>query len=291
MTTPLAQQPIGVFDSGIGGLSVLQALRAELQQEDYVYVADSAYAPYGERDAALVRERALHLTQGLLETHRIKALVVACNTATAVAIAELRERHPLLPIVGVEPALKPAAALSQTHRVGVLATRATLASAKYLALQSRLQDQAEFVAVPCDGLAAAIEAHDSDETQRLCQRYLAALGPLGTGTGQIDTVVLGCTHYPFASKVFKQGEGCELFWLESGASVARQTRRLLQAAGLLNSGGGSLLAQATGAAAPLHAALARWCGVNWTAHAATAATHQGTTAGAADIATRPAPAP
>ncbi len=254
----LAHQPIGVFDSGIGGLSILQALRAELPQEDVVYVADSAHAPYGERDEALVRERALRITQDLIDQHHIKALVVACNTATAVAIAELRALHPALPIVGVEPALKPAAARSRTHRVGVLATRATLASAKYRALQMSLQTEAAFIDVPCDGLAAAIEADNTPEIARLCQHYLTALGPLGQKVDDIDTIVLGCTHYPFASKVFNENGASGLELLESGAPVARQTRRLLEAAQLLNTQGGELTAVATGSDTSLRWALAHW---------------------------------
>jgi glutamate racemase len=255
---PIAQRPIGVFDSGIGGLSILRALRAELPHEDVVYVADSAYAPYGERDEAQVRERALRITQDLIDQHHIKALVVACNTATAVAIAELRALHPALPIVGVEPALKPAAAQSRTHRVGVLATRATLSSAKYRALQASLQNNTTFVDVPCDGLAAAIEADHTEEIARLCQHYMHALGPIGQEHGEIDTIVLGCTHYPFASKVLNQNVACSVDFLESGAPVARQTRRLLEAAELLNTTGGELTVRATGSDASLRWALSHW---------------------------------
>ena len=251
-TPPEVKAPIGVFDSGVGGLSILRALRAELPHEGFVYVADSAYAPYGERDEALVRERALRITQDLLEQHHIKALVVACNTATAAAIAPLRALHPQLPIVGVEPALKPAAAQSRTHRVGVLATRGTLASAKYRALQNTLRHATDFVDVPCDGLAAAIEADNTPEIARLCQHYLTALGPLGHEAGMIDTIVLGCTHYPFVSETLNQYGASGLVLLESGAPVARQTHRLLQERGLLQAAGtGSVHYQATGSDASL----------------------------------------
>ena len=133
-----ASQPIGVFDSGVGGLSVLRALRAELPQEHFVYFADSGHAPYGERDTAQVLARARAITTELLERHDIKALVIACNTATAVAIHLIRAEHPGLPIIGVEPALKPAAALTRTRRVGVMATRGTLESAKFAALLDSL---------------------------------------------------------------------------------------------------------------------------------------------------------
>lgn len=229
-----ATNAIGVFDSGVGGLSILRALRAQLPLEQFIYVADSAYAPYGERDEAVVRERALQITHDLIAQHHIKALVVACNTATAAAIAQLRALYPQLPIVGVEPALKPAAAQTRTHRVGVLATRGTLNSAKYRALQHSLSAQTTFVDVPCDGLAAAIEADNASEIVRLCQHYLAALGPLGHEADMIDTIVLGCTHYPFASNILNEYGAASLFLLESGEPVARQTHRLLHERGLLN---------------------------------------------------------
>ena len=145
-----AAHPIGVFDSGIGGLSILQALRAELPAEDFVYVADSGHAPYGERDAAHVIGHSQAITRHLLAQHHIKALVVACNTATAAAIHLLRQQYPYLPIVGVEPALKPAAQLSQTRRVGVMATRGTLESAKFRVLLDALQGQADFILQPCE---------------------------------------------------------------------------------------------------------------------------------------------
>lgn len=118
-------RPVGVFDSGIGGFSVLRALRAELPHQPFVYVADSGHAPYGERESGHVIERSQAIARHLIQAHDIQALVVACNTATAAAIALLREQHPELPIIGVEPALKPAAQVSRTHRVGVMATRST----------------------------------------------------------------------------------------------------------------------------------------------------------------------
>jgi glutamate racemase len=124
-----ATAPIGVFDSGIGGLSVLQALQAELPHERFVYLADSAHAPYGERGDAFVAERTLAIADYLVRQHHIKALVVACNTATAAAIHEARQRYPLMPVVGIEPALKPAVAHSQTLRIGVIGTHGTLGSA------------------------------------------------------------------------------------------------------------------------------------------------------------------
>jgi len=232
-----ASHPVGVFDSGLGGLSILQALRAELPAEDFVYVADSGHAPYGERDPAHVIERSLAITRYLLDKHHIKALVVACNTATAAVTHLLRERYPQLPIVGVEPALKPAAQLSQTGRIGVMATRGTLESSKFNALLTSLQDQAEFILQPCDGLADAIEHQDVPKIEALCERYTKAIGEFGLNPGEIDTLVLGCTHYPFASARLRTRVGPEVRLLETGSPVARQTRRLLHDRDLLQEGG------------------------------------------------------
>jgi len=160
----MTESPIGVFDSGIGGLSVLQALQAELPHEHFVYWADSGHAPYGEKSDVFVRQRSLAIAQHLVEHHRIKALVVACNTATAAAIHELRAHYPHLPLIGVEPALKPAIALSQTRRIGVIGTRGTLGSEKFHRLLNSLQGQAEFVVQPCNGLALAIEESTQAES-------------------------------------------------------------------------------------------------------------------------------
>ena len=235
--SPHASLPIGVFDSGIGGLSILKALRSELPQERFVYVADSGFAPYGERDEAHVQARALSITQHLLQQHRIKALVVACNTATALAIHLLRDQYPQLPIVGIEPALKPAIALSKTGVIGVMATLGTLESDKFKRLLSSLQGQARFVLQPCSGLAVAIEQFDAQQIQSACAQYIGALGavsPFGTHHGQIDTLVLGCTHYPFAEAALRLGTGPDVNYLEGGEPVARQTRRLLEADNALN---------------------------------------------------------
>lgn len=257
-----ATSPIGVFDSGIGGLSILRALRRELPQEDFVYFADTANAPYGERDGDFVLERAALITRELVERLDIKMLVVACNTATAAAIAQLRAAWPQLPLVGVEPALKPAAAHSRTHRVGVLATRGTLASEKFAQLQASLAGQAEFVLQPCDGLAAAIEQGDPLRTAALCERYVQALGPLGGAGGQIDTLVLGCTHYAFAMGEFQRLVGPGVRVLETGEPVARHTRRLLEAAERLNPGqaAGGLTLQSSGSLQSLEAAARQWLG-------------------------------
>ena len=255
------KRPIGVFDSGIGGLNVLQALRAELPHEDFVYVADSAHAPYGERDDAHVIDRSSAITAHLLAHCNIQALVVACNTATAAAIATLRQTNPRLPIIGVEPALKPALALSQTRRIGVMATRGTLGSTKFGALVASLAGQAEFSCQPCDGLADAIERQDEFKIIALCAYYTGATGRFGINIGEIDTLVLGCTHYPFVSDQLRQLVGPNVQLVDTGEAVARQTRRQLpelSGADIL----GTCRLLSTGDPSSLHRAAQRWLGLD-----------------------------
>jgi len=255
------ERPIGVFDSGVGGLSILRALRAELPHEDFVYFSDAGHAPYGEKGEAFVSHRSLAIAVDLLEQHRIKGLVVACNTATAAAVHLLRAKHTHLPVVGVEPALKPATALSRTGRIAVLATRGTLSSAKFHALLTSLRDQGDFVLVPCDGLAAAIESGDEAATRELCRRYTVEVCCFGTARGEIDTLVLGCTHYPFAADIFRELLGPGIQLVETGEPVARQTRRLLEAQGLLNAhGNGRVEWRTTGSSEALRSAASRWLG-------------------------------
>ncbi|WOI43808.1 glutamate racemase [Acidovorax sp. BLS4] len=275
MTPTSQQRPIGVFDSGIGGLSVLRALQAELPHERFVYLADSGHAPYGERGDAYVAARTHAITRHLQAVHGIKALVVACNTATAAAIHEVRTQCPDLPLVGLEPAIKPAVALSQTGRIGVIGTRGTLTSGKFALLLGSLQSQAEFVVQPCDGLAYAIErstehavpeAAESSEVRELCTRYITAMGAFGTTAGHIDTLVLGCTHYVFAEEELRALIGPAVRLVDTGEPVARQTRRLLQATGLLADPCDEIPTAAcdrmqlitTGSLLPLQAAAHRW---------------------------------
>lgn len=232
VSSPAPENPIGVFDSGMGGLSILQALRQHLPHEHCVYFADTAHAPYGERETAYIIERSLHIAQYLIATHHIKALVVACNTATAAAIGVLRQLYPKLILIGVEPALKPASQLSQTKQVAVLATAGTLKSQKFQALHQSLAKDAVFQPIACTGLAGAIEAHDEGLIDSLCQQYLSGLN-FGHNSGQIDTVVLGCTHYPFVQKQMAKLTGPSIRFVETGNAVAKQTHRCLQQANLL----------------------------------------------------------
>jgi glutamate racemase len=262
------RQPIGVFDSGVGGLSILQSLRAELQHEDFVYIADSGHAPYGERTDAYVLARSRAVTAHLVQ-QGIKALVIACNTATAAAIDMLRAEHTALPIIGVEPALKPATLLSRTRRIGVMATRSTLASARFKTLLSSLDGQASFVLQPCDGLAGAIERgvhaqagpESTAEIIAACARHAQAMGPFGLGDGEMDTLVLGCTHYPFAGEHLRELLGPHIQFLDTGAPVARQTRLRLATttqATVAAQGTGRVRLFTTGQPAALRAATRHW---------------------------------
>lgn len=267
---------VGVFDSGIGGLSVLKALRAALPRHDFIYVADSGHAPYGERDEAYVVARTQAIAAWLV-AQDIQALVLACNTATAAAVHLLRAACPRTPIVGLEPALKPAVASSQTGHIGVIATRSTLASAKFRTLHASLAGSANFTLQACDGLAGAIERSASSaaspEIEALCARYLGMMGSFGSGDGQIDTLVLGCTHYPFVADTIGALAGGNVRLVDTGEAVARQTVRVLaqpvfpatgSAAGddgrVKHAGNITLLT--TGEPALLELAAARWLGLS-----------------------------
>jgi glutamate racemase len=263
-------RPIGVFDSGIGGLSVLQALQKELPHEQFVYLADNAHAPYGEKSELFVSQRTHAIAQYLLAQHHIKALVVACNTATAAAIQGLRTTYPSLPLVGVEPALKPALALTQTGRIGVMATRGTVSSDKFARLLASVQGEAEFVVQASNGLALAIEQStlpDRAESShpviaQLLLMHTQAMGRFGSNAGEIDTLVLGCTHYVFVQSDLQQLLGPQVRLVSTGEPVARQTRRLLEAAGSLRHASSdepqALRLFTTGDLSGLQAAATRW---------------------------------
>ncbi len=227
---PLPTPPrIGVFDSGLGGVSVLRALRAALPGADLIYAADSGHAPYGERDAEHVLARSDALTRHLL-AEGAELLVIACNTATAVAAAALRARHPGLAIVGVEPGLKPALAASPSGQIGVMATQATLASPKFRRLLDELQAGApagtRIHLQACPGLAAAIEAGEPDSP---AVRAAVALHTAPLRAQGVDTVVLGCTHYPFAAGPIAQALGPGVQLIDTAEAVARQASRLITA--------------------------------------------------------------
>lgn len=256
-----AAAPVGVFDSGIGGLSVLRHIQTQLPHENLLYAADSAFAPYGGRPEQEVVARSLAIAEFLLRQGS-KALVVACNTATAAAIAAIRARHPQLPVVGVEPGLKPAAALTQSKLVGVLATERTLASDKFAQLREQVTQASgvQFLPQPCSGLADQVEKGElrSAATAALVRRYVAPLIAQGA-----DTLVLGCTHYPFVLPLIESA-ACEAgnakpAIVDTGEAVARQLARLLDRHGLLNrhEAGGTLRAYTSGSRTALAGAFAK----------------------------------
>ena len=253
-----ADAPVGVFDSGVGGLSVLRHIRAQLPHENLLYVADSGFAPYGDKPEPVVAARTLLIADFLIR-RGAKALVVACNTATVAAIKEVRAHYPLLPIVGVEPGLKPAAGLTRSGTVGVLATERTLTGAKFLQLQAQIASasQARFLLQPCIGLVDLIELGQTDSAAvlALLQRYIAPLLDQGA-----DTLVLGCTHYPFVQaaieSVVAQAGAAPVTLVDTGEAVARQLARLLAGAGLLRDAGAAPRLAAYTSDAPVGLALA-----------------------------------
>lgn len=222
-----ARAPVGIFDSGLGGLSVLRAVRAQLPDEALLYVADSLYAPYGERDEDFITDRTLAIGEWLVN-QGAKALVVACNTATAQSIAQVREKL-TIPLVGVEPGVKPAALQSQTRVAGVLATQVTLRSARFQGLLERYAADCRFICQPGHGLVQAVERCDinSAELRALLHSYLQPMLDAGA-----DTLVLGCTHYPFFDAVIRDMVGDRLTLIDTSVAIARQLDRVLVQHGL-----------------------------------------------------------
>ncbi len=239
--------PVGIFDSGVGGLSVLRHIQAQLPHEHLLYFADSGFAPYGDKPEDVVIDRVLGVA-AFLVSRGVKALVVACNTATVAAVRILRERYPSMPIVGVEPGLKPGAASTRNGLVGVLATERTLAGDKFLQLRDQIVDTtgARFLLQACVGLADQIEFGEpgAPALDAMLERYITPLLAQGA-----DTLVLGCTHYPLVQasieRVISRHTAGEVTLIDTGDAVARQLARLLEAAGLLRTASGET-AQLTG---------------------------------------------
>lgn len=256
--------PVGIFDSGLGGLSVLRHIKAQLPHEHLLYFADSGFAPYGDKPHAVVVERVLTVAS-LLRARGAKALVIACNTATVAAIGVLREHMPELPIVGVEPGLKPAALQTRNGKVGVLATHRTLAGAKFQLLRETIEAQTgtTFLQQACVGLADLIETGelDSSELDAMLERFITPL--LAEG---IDTLVLGCTHYPLVRRAIETvlaRHGCaHVTLVDTGDAVARQLGRRLLETGLLREEGtvhAHVTGLTTGESAVLEHAFAALC--------------------------------
>ena len=221
--------PIGVMDSGVGGLSVLKHLTRQLPHEHFIYFADSAHAPYGNKTATEIQQRC-EIVADILIAKGAKALVVACNTATAAAIGSMRQ-HYTLPIIGMEPAVKPAAAASKNGIIGVLATTGTLQSAQFAALLEHYGQNVQVVTQACVGLVECIEQGqlDAPQTQALLKQYCQPLMAAGA-----DTIVLGCTHYPFVRQYIQDIVGPNVTLIDTGAAVAKRLQQVLEQQQMLN---------------------------------------------------------
>lgn len=219
---PQGSASIGVFDSGVGGISVLKHIRAELPNQQLIYCADSLYTPYGNKSQDAIRLRASLLTE-FLHQQTAKAIVVACNTATAAAVAQLRANTDM-PIIGMEPAVKPAVAATRSGVIGIMATVGTLKSAQFAALLENYGQGVQVVTQACHGLVECVERGElnTPATAALVARYLEPLLAQGA-----DTIVLGCTHYPFVRALIEQIAGPEIAIIDTGLAVARQLKRRL----------------------------------------------------------------
>ena len=244
--------PVGVFDSGVGGLSVVREMRALMPALDIVYVSDARWLPYGDKPEEFVRERAFAICEFLCRGGA-RALVIACNTATAAAALALRAQH-RVPIVGIEPAVKPATAATRSGIVGILATASTLQSRKYAELLERFGSFVRVIGQPCRGLVERVEAGDLDgpDTIALLRHYIEPL--LAEGA---DTLVLGCTHYPFLSGAIARVAGAEVRIVDPSQAVARRVAGVLGAG---TGGNGTLRVFTSGDTAQQAAAMARLLG-------------------------------
>lgn len=245
---------IGVFDSGIGGLSVLRALLASGTRARWHYTADSAHAPYGERTREEILARSMCIASRLIDDGA-RMVVVACNTATAQAIDQLRARWPAVVFVGIEPAIKPAVAITRNGRVGVMATPATLSSERFRRLVERHAEGVHIVPQPCPGLAAAIERCSPEDAglRALVAQYASALA-----VAAVDTVVLGCTHYPLVRDLLQAELGADVTLVDPADAVASRVRSLWSCETDLE----GLRLSATGDAQALASAASRWLGVH-----------------------------
>lgn len=240
---------IGVFDSGLGGLTVVSAILKHLKSIQIYYIADTFNAPYGEKTKEQIIDFSIAITEYFIRNHNIDALVVACNTATSAAIAELREKYPHLIIVGTEPGLKPAISHSKTKKVGILATPATLNGEKYKSLVDELSDQysVEVFEQACDGLVQQIEKGETDtpKTISMLKHWLAPMRE-----SNVDTIVLGCTHYPLVSKAIKQVMGYPVELVQTADAISKRLLSLLQEKGHINKGENNLHVASTGDISP-----------------------------------------
>jgi len=233
---------IAVFDSGLGGISVLRHLRRLMPGERYLYFGDSANAPYGSRSTQEVRDLTLAAAEKLMAEKPLKALVLACNTATAAAVRDLRKKYPDFIVIGIEPALKVAADHYPGGRIGVMATEVTLREEKFDILLHRFHENCSVSKIPMPGLVQLVEGGKTGTPEM--EALLRAL--LAPYVGKLDAVVLGCTHYPLAAKDISRVLGGTVVLLDGGEGTARETRRRLAQAGLLEEGPGELIMENSG---------------------------------------------
>lgn len=227
------QAPIGVYDSGVGGLSVLRAIRAQLPSENTIYFADQAKVPYGERPLEEVRQLAESVTRRLMQ-EGAKLIVIACNTASAAALKHLRALHPDFPFVGMEPAVKPAAEQTLSGKVSVLATPSTFHGELYASVVERFARDVKVYQATCPGLVRQIEKGflETPKTRRILEEALKPMLLEG-----VDTLVMGCTHFPFVIPLIRKIAGEEVRVIDPAPAVARQVERVLEACNLLNPSG------------------------------------------------------
>ncbi|MFP8967903.1 glutamate racemase [Pokkaliibacter sp. CJK22405] len=229
MDLPLRQRPIGVFDSGFGGLSVLREIHRLLPNEQLIYVGDAGHAPYGDKTREAISARSFAVSEFLV-SQQAKAIVVACNTATSAAATALRQHFRTLPIIAMEPAIKPAATQSRAGVVGVLATRSTTTGDNFRQLVERFSSAATILVQPCPGLVELVEKGElnSPQTRELLDRYVQPLLAQGA-----DTLVMGCTHYPFLMPLLAELCGSDIQLIDPAPAVARELQRRLAEAHLL----------------------------------------------------------
>ena len=240
---------IGIFDSGSGGLSVYRELQKLLPLEQYRYYADNAHCPYGEKSPLYIRRRARFITERFLDW-KADIIVVACNTATAAAIATLRNEYPDVPFVGMEPAVKPAALGTETGVIGVLATAGTLKGSKYLNTRGLYESDVKIVEHVRQGFVELVERGilDGPEAEETVKASLQPLLDAGA-----DRIVLGCTHYPFLKPVIERLSGPGVQVIDPAPAVARQTLRILQDCGVATGiGPFSIILEASGSPEPLN---------------------------------------
>jgi len=236
---------IGVFDSGLGGLTVVQAMTKVIKGAEIFYIADTKNAPYGEKTPEQILQYSLNITQHLIDTHEISALIVACNTATSSAIAHLRETYPSLIIIGTEPGIKPAIEQTKTGKIGVLATPSTLEGDKYQQLVTVLATQKDVTLFEqaCPGLVEQIEMGeiDSVKTKELLGKWLQPMRD-----NSVDTIVLGCTHYPLVEETIKEIMLCNVKLVHTGEAVSRYLLNLALKQGHANHGDLNIQVYSTG---------------------------------------------